>query len=342
MRKGLFAICSVLLVLVVSIAALGPGCTPTTGTIEVEATLDGVAWPSSGTGAVTYTLTGPGATAPTVIDGTKVPDSFSGDAGNWTCAYVSGGPVGAQFVDITPDPTQEVSAGGTITFTLNFVTPTEVDASIVFDTWTINGTPVAPGFHMVGPGTVIDARYIEKVTGNNTGQEVKVKETLWCPYHWQGIEGEQAPAKSLHVVNAWGAVWGVPPFEQKLSQTATFNGQPVAPCSHVLCPWCEIVNLDLEIETVQKVGTTYTKNVNWIRFKPPADGLAQILDGGLDEVVFEDDNLPFTDGEKFTLNTYACIEVGEGFVDTNPDNDCCPMLPPEKELTIMYWAGTLL
>ena len=36
MRKGVFAICSVLLVLVVSIAALAPGCTPTTGTIEVE------------------------------------------------------------------------------------------------------------------------------------------------------------------------------------------------------------------------------------------------------------------------------------------------------------------
>ena len=278
---------------------------------------------------MTYTLTGPGATAPTVIDGTKVPDSFSGDAGNWTCAYASGGP--GAFVNITPDPTQEVSAGGTITFTLNFVTPTEVDAWVEFDTWTINGIPVASNTtHFVGPGTVIDARYKEGVSGNNTGQEVKVKETLMTKYHWQGIEGEQAPAKSLHVVNAWGAVWGVPPFEQKLSQTATFNGQPVAACTRVDCPYCEPQILDVEIETVQKVGTNYTKNVNWIRFKPPADGEVQILQS-LDDVVFEDDNL--LDWQQFTATTYACIEVGEGFVDTNPDNDCCP---ESDWITIIY------
>ena len=324
MKKKIFSIWSVLLVLVVSIAILVPGCTPTTGTIEVDATLDGSPW----SGAVDYTLTGPGAAAPTIINGSSVPGSHSGDAGNWTCAYVSGGP--GVFVGIRPDPpTQEVTAGGTIDFTLNFVTPTEVDAYITFDTWTINGTPVAPGFHFVGPGAVVDARYKEGVTGNNTGQEVTVKETLWLQYHWQGQEGSEAPPKMLHVVNAPGAVWGVPPFEQKLSQTATFNGQPVAACSRVECPWCEIVNLDVEIETVQKVGTIYTKNVNWIRFKP-SDGLPQILQS-LDEVVFEDDNL--LDWQQFTATTYACIEVGEGFVDTNPNNDCCVDSP---SITIMY------
>jgi hypothetical protein len=48
------------------------------------------------------------------------------DCGNWTCTYVAVGPVGASFVNITPSATQAVSAGGTITFTLNFVTPQPV------------------------------------------------------------------------------------------------------------------------------------------------------------------------------------------------------------------------
>jgi len=298
MRRKIFSIWSVVLVLVISLAVFVPGCEGEIplGTIEVTATLDGSPW----TGDVDYTLT----------------------------AHISGGP--GTFVSITPAETQNLAAGDTITFTLNFVTPaTEVDAYITFDTWTINGTPVAPGFHLVGPGTVVDARYKEGVTGNNTGQEVTVKETLWLQYHWQGQEGSEAPPKMLHVVNAPGAVWGVPPFEQKLSQTATFNGQPVTPCSRVECPWCQIVNLDVEIETVQKVGTIYTKNVNWIRFNP-GGGVPMILQS-LDEVVFEDDNL--LDWQQFTATTYACIEVGEGFVDTNPNNDCCVDSP---SITIIY------
>jgi len=123
MRQRIFSIWSVLLVLVVSTAVLVPGCGggPTQSTIDVEATLDGSAW----TGAVQYTLAEP--TAPSPITGTSVPTAHSGvSPGSWTCAYVSGGPAGASFVNITPSATQTVSAGGTITFTLNFVTPPAV------------------------------------------------------------------------------------------------------------------------------------------------------------------------------------------------------------------------
>jgi len=330
MRRKIFSIWSVLLILVLSLTVLVPGCEgegETTGTIDVDATLDGSPW----SGAVDYTLTGPGAVAPTVINGASVPNSHTDDAGNWTCAYVSGGPAGANFVGITPSATQELSAGGTIGFTLNFETPEQVDAYITFDTWTINGNPVPPGQYLVNPDDVVDARYKEGVAGNNTGQEVKVKETLMVSYHWQGIDGEQAPAKSLHVVNAWGAVWGVPPFEQKLSQTATFNGQPVAACDHVDCPYCEPQTLDVEIETVQKVGTNYTKNVNWIKFKA-SNGEPMILQS-LDYYMFEDDTLiPW---QQCTLTTWACIEVGEGFEDTNPTNDCCTENPLDS-ITIWY------
>ena len=90
-------------------------------TIEVKATLDGSPWPSSGTGAVSYTLTRPGK-SPTGT--TSVPKSFTVDYGNWTCACCfSGGPPGAYLLGITPSPTQSVTNGGTITFTLNFATP---------------------------------------------------------------------------------------------------------------------------------------------------------------------------------------------------------------------------
>ena len=67
------------------------------------------------------------------------------DAGNWTCAYVSGGPAAAYFVNITPSATQSVTAGGNTTFTLNFATYAAhpLDASATFKSWTINGVEVS-------------------------------------------------------------------------------------------------------------------------------------------------------------------------------------------------------
>jgi len=118
MKKKCLAIGLSCLVVGVVIAVLvlsrapSPQCT-----IDVKATLDGSSW----SGNVSYTLTGPGATSP--ISGTSVDASHSVDCGNWTCAYISGGPAVASFVNITPSSNQTVSAGGAITFTLNFLTP---------------------------------------------------------------------------------------------------------------------------------------------------------------------------------------------------------------------------
>ena len=136
MTKRLLA---VYLVLVMLLAVFVPGCTGgTTGTIEVKATLDSVAW----NGTVSYTLTGPG-TAPTGT--TSVPKSFTVDAGNWTCAYVSGGPAGHTLL-ISPLKNSECDRGRNTTFTLNFATYAAhpLDASATFKSWNINGIEVDP------------------------------------------------------------------------------------------------------------------------------------------------------------------------------------------------------
>ena len=87
-------------------------------------------------------------------------------------------------------------------------------------------------------------------------------------------------------------------------------------------------------ETVQKVDTIYTKNVNWIRFKTPGEmslGAWVLLNGGTD-AIFEEDVSGFVGFESFTMTTWACIEVGAGFVDTNDTNDCSP-----ESLNITIW-----
>jgi hypothetical protein len=84
-----------------------------TGTVIVNATVNGAPWQ----GDVSYTLAGP------YVDSSgSVPDSFSGcPSGSYTLSYNSGGPDGYTLYNITPNPSQQLSSGGTITFTLNFV-----------------------------------------------------------------------------------------------------------------------------------------------------------------------------------------------------------------------------
>jgi len=328
-RRKIYSMWSVLLILLVSIAVLVPGCNGTTGTIEVEATLDGSPW----TGAVDYTLT-PGTGSP--VSGTSVDDTFTVDAGTWTCAYVSGGP--GVFVSYTPDPpTQEVTAGGTVGFTLNFVTPEDVDVSIVFDTWSINGTPVPPtpfgpgSFWWINEDTVVDAHYKVQVGGNNTGKPVTVHETMTIMAHNVGPEGEgnpDLPPIVWHVVNGLGAVTTDPPLDVS-NQVATHEGNPVPACTDILLPWCDPVHLDAECDVETEVGATFTKKVNWVR-NPQGVNITPLA--LWDDSIFEIDTIQAW--TVFTLVTSACEEVGEGFVDTNPDNDCSGDSP-------MIWIGVV-
>jgi hypothetical protein len=249
------------------------------------------------------------------------------DAGNWTCAYVSGGP--GVFVSYTPEPpTQEVNAGDTVGFTLNFetsVTPTYVDASVEFVCWTVNGTPVPPGTPTVwvGPGAIIDAHFKKHVSGDEEGATVTVDQTDWLDFHNDGYEGEQGgPTIKLHCVNGWGAVT-TEPDSTKLSQQATVEGDPVSACYRFEVEYCEHVDLDVETSWEQKVCTNYTKNINWIGLPGLGGGLI-LADPG--NVVFEIES-PLAQWQSFDLVASACVEVGEGFEDTNQGNDCDSSAP---------------
>jgi hypothetical protein len=88
------------------------GGSPPRGTIQAIATLNGAPW----SGSVSYQFVGP-----STQNGSTVPATFSSvTAGSYSFNYSSGGPSGATLNSVTPAVTQNLSGGGTITYTLNF------------------------------------------------------------------------------------------------------------------------------------------------------------------------------------------------------------------------------
>jgi len=296
MVRKIFSIWSVLLVLVVSIAVLVPGCEgePTTGTIDVYATLNGDPWG----GPLEYELSGPGGP----ITGSSVDNSHSAEAGDWTCAYIAGGPPDADLIDIAPDPTQELSAGATISFTFNFEAE-QVDASITWVSWTIDGVQVDPGSYTVYPPTIIDCEYDVVINGTYC-ESVNVTVSLYMKYHYGGPN----EFKSWHVANAPGSISTIPPGTI-WSQNATVNGvvRPVCYSFDVLN--CQNVTLGVTFTYEAHKGTTYRHKVNWLRYNASE----------ADDALF--DNLKEWAGcwGDSDMVTSACVSV-DG--DVNPENDC--------------------
>jgi hypothetical protein len=94
------------------------GISPATGTVKVNAMLNGQPWPVSASGAVSFSVVGPQGT----IIGMGVPSSTGGAAaGQYRIIYNSGGP--GQFLGVSQPTTQTLTPGGAITFTLNFNKP---------------------------------------------------------------------------------------------------------------------------------------------------------------------------------------------------------------------------
>jgi hypothetical protein len=267
MRKGFLAICLSLVVAVVLLAAFVPSCTPTTGKIEVKATLCGVAWQ----GAVNYTLTPASGSA---FTGNIVPKTFTVAPGTWTCGSVVGGPAGAFLKSITPSATQAVSAGGTITFTLDF--ELNQDAAIEFLYWTVNGEPKQPGPTLEAmPCQIIDVHFKQWVNGCQ-GYNVTMNETSKLWIHYDGyVEGPPPPFVWLHVVNDLCAVnktptpQGLPPV--KKSQVTSFKGVPVQPgMPDINLNFCDdTAYLDVETSWELKKCVNYTKSINWFGISFP-------------------------------------------------------------------------
>lgn len=96
----------------VQLSGTGVSSPPQTGTVQVQATLNGSAWP----GSVNYSLSGASS-----FSGSSVPSDFQNrTAGTYTLSYLSGGPAGASLSSITPSSPLNLGSGGVITFTLNF------------------------------------------------------------------------------------------------------------------------------------------------------------------------------------------------------------------------------
>lgn len=119
MRQRVASIALSLLVLAASVSGCAKTITvvsarsdaaPTTGTILVNATLDGSPW----RGPVSLRLTGQDE-----VSVSDVPWAWQAPPGEWDIAYGSG-PVGARLAVITPFVPQTLAAGGTITFTVHF------------------------------------------------------------------------------------------------------------------------------------------------------------------------------------------------------------------------------
>jgi hypothetical protein len=313
MTKRLLAI---YLILVVLLAAIVPSCTSTggTGTINVNATLCDVSW----NGSVNYTLT-PGSGSP--VNGNNVSASFSVATGNWTCAYVSGGPAGAFLVNITPSGPQSVSANTPVTFTLVF--ELNQDAGIQWLWWTRNETPVPPQGNdtYIGdavPCNIIDAHFAQWVAGCE-GYNATIDETSYL-----AIMAQQNPdAVQIYVVNDWNAVNKTPAPLQKVFQNTTqsimgqdeFVNPGDAP---IPLPPMTSVTLDVETQWQLVKGTNYTKAINWL-------GISKSMEGEVPEphpgVLFE---LVLPPGPvhqyTFILQTAASVALVSGN-DTNSTND---------------------
>jgi len=101
-----------------TVTLTGTGNAPT-GTINVNAEIDGIPW----NGNVDYKITGP-----ITIIGGGVPLTKDAPIGTYTLTYTGSGPTGATLSSIEPSSTQILLSVSTITFTLKFVSQLPPDA----------------------------------------------------------------------------------------------------------------------------------------------------------------------------------------------------------------------
>lgn len=325
MRRKILSIWSILLVLIISLAVLVPGCEEV-GTIYIHAILDGSPWE----GSLEYELSGLGRP----VTGSFVDSHHAADAGNWTCAYVSGGPVGANFIMITPSASRELSAGGTISFTLNFATPPPPpsppspagNVSLVFKTWTINGIPIDPAQSPfpVGPGDWISGEFEEYVSGDQEGELVTVHQMsgILCINLGGNLSEDSI---WFQVGNSSDSVTMDPSAEGKANQQTMVERNPLYPGQQVQLAYDDTgafeVEFGVEVDWELRTCINYTKTINFIGFGE-AGSMALLDTTEID---------PF---DAITMNCFACVHV-EG--DENHENfyNCLNDLSP---ILVIYYS----
>jgi hypothetical protein len=130
------------------------GDTPTsTGTVRVSATLNGSPW----SGSVNYSLSGP---FPDTDN--SVPWDFKNvPTGTYTVTYNYGGPTNATLTSISPQPSQDLSQGGSVHFVLNF---SQKSSSSITVNATLNGSPWSGNISYALSGPFGDAEAVVPFT----------------------------------------------------------------------------------------------------------------------------------------------------------------------------------
>ena len=343
MRKGFFGICLSLVIAIVLIGVFVPGCDPETkGSIGVHATLCGSPWPQEGSGFVEFTLT-PASGSP--INGHALGIwAYLIEPGTWTCSHVSGGPAGAYLDSITPSATQSVSAGEITNFTMNF--ELEQDAWIRFETWTIDGVPIAEWqggdtyydgeercwYAWVAHCNVIDVHYTQYVDGCE-GYEVTLNETDELSIHYLEADPIEPPVPEVFEVRVLNDSCAVNktaepegPDAEKLGQVPSYEGGPVKEGEQYVIPFCQNITLDVETSWQLEKCLNYTKSINWLHigecYDPPCGwcSVFDLLSPKPGVYVFE-------------LRSHASVELVDD-VDVNPHNNSTGSSTPLKLIVL--------
>ncbi|MGA2159584.1 MAG: hypothetical protein ABSG90_10200 [Dehalococcoidia bacterium] len=188
----------------------------TTGNIYVNATYNGARW----AGPVSYQVNGPFTDTED-----NLPWSFNGvEAGVYSITYNYGGPSGATLANVTPAPAQQLSAGGTVSFTLNFQTPGDSRINV---SATLDGVPWNGGidYTIYGPfqdrGTMVPTTNVGVEPGSytvvyNDGGPQNAVFTGISPSASQTLASNGQVDFTLNFSSA--------PSASSLSVTAYFNG----------------------------------------------------------------------------------------------------------------------
>jgi hypothetical protein len=266
--------------------------------------------------AVTYTLT-PGSGS--AINGTSVPFTHSGVAADtWTCAYVSGGPAGAYVVN---PPSQTLTGGGTITFTLNF--EKNQDAAIQWITWTANGVPWQTTTWEGIPCNIIDVHFLQWVMGC-VGYNVTLNETDWIMI--TQTQPAQGPNAMIVVRNDDCAlnktpIQGASPV--KKSQVPSVNNVTREQGYNITLTVGEPTTLDVHTVWQLVKGTNYTKSINWFGISAAVQGEQTFHNCTLFELVLPKGPVQY----QFQVIAFAHVDLVGATDNNTANNDAMSLFP---------------